>query len=751
MVIRILPLQLLDGFRFYQLLYFLKLLIFKLDFPLGVITRLLAVVASTLSATILLVLPIAFVVWLKQIAKLCLKYFGYFSFLCWLCSPIPVVAQEQVEEIMEAIVEQVSGEQDEPVDITEQLERLRAYLKNPLDLNTADESMLAGLLFLKADQIANLLAHRSLTGSFVSVLELQGIAGFDVLTIQRLLPFVHVGPPNPYTRFSLQSAWKKGEHDLIARYGRVLEEQRGYTIVDTTRSRYLGSPDKYVLRYRWNYEQQVNLAINMKKDAGEPFFAEAQRYGFDHYGFSLSIKNLGLIKQVVIGDFGLQLGQGLLLWNGLSFGKGSWIGSVAKRGAGLRAYTSMTEVDYLRGLAVQLQYKRVSITPFVSYNRLSGNRYVEDGKYVIGTISKTGLHRTPTEQSYRHAIRNWAYGMDLTYSHNRLKIGATVMHTYYNGHVIPLDVAYAAHDFAGEYLTNMSVNYQYTYKNSYIYGEAAHRFLGGWATNNGFLTGMLPALSLFANYRYYSQDYFAPYAQSLQEGSRVANEKGFYTGLIFHPSRKIEWANYLDFFSFPGARYRVDEPSAGKDLLSQFTYLWYKQAKLSLRYRYRLKQENAPAGSASVLADVLKQQIRLDGQYNLSSAWRIRSRAEWAAYVKGEQEQEYGWLFFQDVFWDNPSTPLALNMRLAYFNTDSYNSRIYAYENDVLYASSFPLYQNQGWRFYANCQWRLNRGLNLWLRYAVFNYTDLASVGSGLALSSGNKRSTVTAQLRWQW
>src|SRR5690606_2002016 len=84
--------------------------------------------------------------------------------------------------VAEQIVEQLVEELDEEVDVDEVLELLRHYHARPIDLNKTNEQELAKLLFLSPLQIASLLEHREQTGKFISVLELQGIAHFDLPT-----------------------------------------------------------------------------------------------------------------------------------------------------------------------------------------------------------------------------------------------------------------------------------------------------------------------------------------------------------------------------------------------------------------------------------------------------------------------------------------------------------------------------------------------------------------------------------------
>lgn len=682
--------------------------------------------------------------------KFCLLL-TYLVFVNW----FELVAQELEQyNPEEELLELLSEELGEHVDVSETLDKLTGFLKKPLNLNQASESDLVDLLFLNAQQISSLLEHRHQTGSFISLLELQAIPGFTPRTILLLQNFVTVKPVTILKNTSLQNMLSRDEHSVMFRYARLLEQQQGYTITDETRSRYLGDPNRYALRYRWNFENRIKIALNAEKDAGEPFFAHKQRAGFDFYSGNIEFNGLNrYIEKLVIGDYALQFGQGLVSWNGLSFGKGAWISSVAKQGMGLKGYTSLNENNFQRGVAVKLTSGKWVWTPFIAYNSLSG-RVEEDasGQLAITTISLSGLHRTPTEQSYRNEVKQLVYGSNIAFQHKRLKLGLTYMGLRLNGDKLRGSAERNAYDFEGQELHQIGINYQTNWKSYYVFGEVAHSINSGFATINGIIASPHPKLSLFATYRNYARDYHSFFAQSLGDGSSVSNEEGLYGGFAFHPNRKIEWINYADVFKSSWLRYRADLPSEGTDLLSQFTYTWHKKGKLTFRYRYRLKQENfdKELKITHTLAYLDKHQGRIDFQYKLNDTWTVRTRSEYSFFEKEITSKSQGWLIYQDLFWKGLSK-LHLNIRAAYFNTDDYDSRIYAYENDVLYASSFPMYYDKGLRSYLNLRWRIKRKVDLWARYALTYYSEREEIGSGLDKIAGRKRSDIKLQMRVEW
>ena len=162
-------------------------------------------------------------------------------------------------------------------------------------------------------------------------------------TVRNLLPFVTLSSQAP-VQFSA-----KGKHEILFRLSRILEKQQGYLVPDTGgRSRYLGSPQHLLTRYRFNSGGRLSMGLTMEKDAGEGFFSNYQKNGFDFYSGYIALSGSSKIKKLVLGDYSLQFGQGLSLWSGLSFNKGVFPTAAVKQDIGLRPYTSANETMFFR-------------------------------------------------------------------------------------------------------------------------------------------------------------------------------------------------------------------------------------------------------------------------------------------------------------------------------------------------------------------------------------------------------------------
>ncbi len=684
----------------------------------------------------------------------------YKRILClyWFLNPDCCVAQNGLKidslSIKPAILEELSDflpeEVPEDFDYAELTEQMEYYRKHPISLNKTDGTGLLKLGMLSPQQVAAILAYRESSGPFMDVLELQAVPGLDRSLIESVLPLVSVSG-NQEGRFRPAKTSGDQRHDLMYRQGRVLPLAEGYRRVGEERSRYLGSPDRMAFRYRYRMDDRLFISLNAKKDAGEPFFREAQAKGFDFYSFSLTWKSTSRLEQVTLGDYVIQHGQGLALWGGLAFGKGGLFAQSARQARGLIPYTSLNETDFFRGIALRYRVAgNLRVTPFVSYRELSATPTLsQDGRAAFSSIRKSGLHRTPNELANRHNLKQLVYGIVMNYETPAFKMDFSTHLLQFDQLASPQPNLYRMYDFRGRSLANGGVSYSWNFRQFYFFGEQAISSAGGLATTNGVIAALSRQWSFIAHYRHFEPDYHSYFSQAVAEIRDARNERGLYAGILFKPNKKWEWTAYSDQFRFPWLRYRTDAPSSGQDLFSQLSFRPDRQRLFRIRYRHRIRGENLSSTDVFATVEaVSRSQLRMEAHYQLGM-FSLRSRVEGTAYSKLTQER--GILLYQDVFGNVFKGRLNWNARLAWFQTGGFNSRIYAYESNVLYAYSFPFYHGQGWRAYLNTRLRLLKNMDLWLRYASFVYKDQKTVGSGLDESPGPIRTELLTQVRYRF
>ncbi|WP_457289266.1 helix-hairpin-helix domain-containing protein [Pedobacter sp. UYP24] len=658
------------------------------------------------------------------------------------------VAQE--DTFIRDLIENLTENLPEEVDLIELTERLNLYTTDPLDLNKATEKQLKELYFLSPLQINSLLNHIRINGKLIDLLELQGINGLDLIAIERLRKFTKVGLANPLKKVDRHSLLNTGENDFLLRYGQILHTQKGFR--DLPGSRYLGSKDKLLLRYRYNFKKTVTAGLLMEKDAGEYMVSKPNLA--DHLTANIALNDVGRVKRLVLGDYSLQFGQGLTLWSGFSFGKGPDVTGVAARDLGLRPYSSANESSFFRGIAGTFDLgHHLLLTTFISSRKRDASLKMQsDSSYTLQTLNITGLHRSKTEINNKNSVEQTAYGAVMQYSTAALNMGIIAYNSDYQHDFVTGNALYNRYSFTGKTLVNTGFHYSLTYKNIYSYGEIAQSIGSGGAMVNGLLISISPKLSAAFLYRDYQKDYHNFFSSGIGENTEIANEKGFYAGLNFSPKKQFTYSFYIDVFKFPWLKYRVDSASVGHEALFQAVYSPTKTWKMIFRVKQEVKSQNPDAGDTTPgLRKVIKQGLRLGCDWKLSSTISWQQRMELAGYKKGNAPYETGKLIYSDMNFKRMGSPISGNLRLAWYSSPSYNSRIYAYEDDVLYASTSGLYFNTGVRTYVNVRYQLNRSMNIWARYAAYIYKDQQVIGSGLDEINGNIKSDVRFQLRYQF
>ncbi|MFC6998564.1 ComEA family DNA-binding protein [Rufibacter roseus] len=664
---------------------------------------------------------------------------------------------------VELLVQELFGQQTDEVttDYEDVYETLLQYYRQPLDLNRATREELRGLWLLSEAQISALLQHISENGRLLSLYELQSIPYFDLLTIRRLIPFVTVQALGQQGVMSWRDRLKRADnHSLLLRYDRTLQERRGYTPPEgRSTTRYLGSPDKYLLRYRLSHPRDFSFGVTAEKDAGEQFGwnSEQRLYGFDFYSAHAQLYDRGQFKTIAVGDYQLQIGQGLLLSSGFSVGKGGeTITTVRRSQLGIRPHTSTLETNFFRGAAATHRWQRLETTVFYSNRRVdasvSGALPEDTTVLLLGGLQTSGLHRTPTEFANRQRAREQVIGTDVTYRNPRqtLSVGLTALHTSFDMALEKRPELYNLYSFSGRSLAGVGLHYSYLWQNINFFGETAQSGNGGVGTVNGVLASLSERVEVALLYRHYAKDFQTFYGGAFGEGSRNQNESGLYTGLKLKISSRWQLTAYYDRFRFRWLRYRVDAPSDGEDYLLRLQFMPNRNTLLYGQYQHERKARNETVSGEAfrLVNDYFSHRFLLLLDLNPESRLRFRSRVQMSRFRQTGPART-GYFMAQDVSWARNYT--RLSARYALFDTDDYDTRQYAAEQDVLYAFSIPVFFGRGTHVYLLAQQRLTRHLDFWAKISYTRYRGQDTVSSGLEEIQGPERTDVRVQVRYRF
>jgi hypothetical protein len=661
-------------------------------------------------------------------------------------------------ESIEDLTEEIFSVTDLQVDYTTLFEDLYYYHENPLNLNAATCNELKKLYILTDFQIQSLLDYIKENGALVSIYELKYVYGFSQKEIRFLIPFVSIQPVRSKETVMLKDIHRYGQHELILRAQRTLEKQKGYLpvsdsilYVNPNTNRYLGDPNKIYARYQYNLHNRIFAGLTAEKDAGEEFFKGNNRYNFDYNSAYLQVKNFSVFKKIHIGDYHLQFGQGLTLWSGLAFGKSAYVTNIKKREEGIKRYASTDENMFFRGAASTVSTGDLNVTLFYSRKKRDANIVdtIQPGLFEFSTFQNTGYHRTPGENYDEKVISETACGANVSLKKKYWSLGTTFIHYKFGGELRESERVYNQFDFRGSEITNFGIDYQANINKINLFGETT---IGNnaWGMIHGTMIYLSDLVSFSAFYRMYQKEFYTHYGNALSENSYNSNENGFYIGTETHPFKYWKISAYADIYKFPWLKYNVSAPSTGADYFIQLDYTPGNNFEAYLRIRSEKEFENITTEDTLITKpeEITKLKVRFHLSYSLNDNLQLRNRVEINSVERKTESHDKGYLLYQDIIYDIQRLPANIYFRYAFFDTDTYYSRIYTYENDLLYSYSIPPLYYRGMRIYIMLKYSFTPGIDLWLKYGRTTYSNRDFISSGLSEISGNTKSEIKFQLR---
>ena len=692
---------------------------------------------------------------MKQVRKWCFLIPIFLS-VCYFTQ-----AQTNENFDLESFVEDLFNAQEAEISYEDFYESLLLLYQNPLNLNTVSNERLKNTYILSSVQIEQLQTYIVEKGKLITLYELQVIEGFDYITIQKLLPFVVVDSKETDTddRPLIKRMLSERNNYLITRYKQVIEKRKGYTPPHSTNeSRYVGSPAQIYFRYRIAKPGDFSFGLTAEKDAGEAIVWDnkTKRYGMDYWSFHFMLERQGKFRRVIIGDFQLQFGQGLLFGAGFSVGKGAeTINTVQRVSLGIRPYSSVLESGFMRGFAATYSLNnKISLTGFYSRIKQDANLKIVEGSSVeeefFSAIQTSGFHRTPIEIINKRRVTEQLHGINIAYLPTRqLSLGSTIVFSHFDFPLIPGNKPYQFFEFRGKTNVNGSLYGNFNWQGFSFFSEAAISESAGMGAVLGLVKNLSSRLEFALVLRSYQKDFHTFRGTAFGENSRNINEKGAYWGFKYTLNRKLQLMAYYDSFSFPWLRYRVNSPSNGQDYLIRINYNPQSNVKIYAQIRKKIKELNTvdrDTGRTIILPSIKRLYI-ISIDFNATSDLNLKSKVQLSNFSINELKTK-GIAFIQDVNFR--VRDWSFSGRIAFFDTEGGENRQYAYERDVLYAFSIPAYSGRGVRNYLLVQYQLGRKIDVWTRIARTTYYDRNIIGSSLETIDGDKQTELKLQLRYK-
>lgn len=625
---------------------------------------------------------------------------------------------EAVARIISEYAESITAEGESNPAFTEEItEMYQNLLTSPLNINNASRKDLERLVILNDFQIESIIDYRKEYGALLSLNELSLIPGIDPEVSKMLSPFLYTGTNESKEVFNLRSVLKDGRSQITARGKGFIEKQQGYTPITQEEfrkypnSRYLGPPGQNYFQYRFDYSDKLKVALTIERDGGER--------GLDYQSINISLNKTGPVETLVIGDYSARFGQGLVVWNSFSLSSSTEPRSLRKSEMGLNPYNSTDENLSMRGIASTVNIKRFKITLLYS-NRQYDARIDEDGRYT--SLIKTGLHNTTTTIERRRSLRGSMLGSNISYSADKFKLGYTTLLYKYN-------LPYGGNDslrlfkdrYYNGYGANVSIDFYWVLDKIRVFGEVASDHTTSFALLTGAMYSPVNRFEASVLIRDYSKKYYAPFARAVTRSGTPNDERGVRLSVAYNAGKYWRLTSWVEIIN------------------------GYHNLTFTANY----KKEKSVTSFLKIVQTGKKYSLRYNIDYKVSDRVKFANRVDLNAF-DGEKIQT-GIHLYHEVLYESVNQKIDASLRLAAFNVPVWDTRIYAYERDMLYGYSVPVCYGKGLRWYINIHVNPLRSVDLWFRLSQTRYLDRDMTGDGPDMIKGPSKSEAKIQIRWRF
>lgn len=615
--------------------------------------------------------------------------------------PAAALCQEQNAAIMEA-AEEIFALSDE-ADLSSLLEELAGLKESPVDINSGDEKEISRLFFLTEFQVLVLADHVRKNGNVMTIYEIALLPAFDRSTVMLMAPYISLKPSDENSGRS----YGRTQITLTAstRFGAAYDENEGI---------------RSLLKLKHEHGR-FGFGLTAENDPGEKFTFE-RNPGCDFLSGYLEMNGRGIIKSIIIGDYKLRVGEGL------AFNSGQWMGSwlsapsfISGRSSA-SPYTSTEENNFLRGISLVLGNMKYGAVVFSSLNRIDARPILNEDSIATGisNLVAGGLHTTEYQISARNSLTETVAGLHLIAGSDKVRGGLTAASTFFSLPFIPDRTRPEnLHDFEGDRLLNFAADFRAGTGPLLLFAEAGLSMPGSWATIAGIRAKPSSRVTFNLMARCFSPDYHAFHYGAYKAGSGSGNETGFAASVHLEVARHLFITAGSDQYRIPAPRYRSAASSYGSRIEIKGEYL--PRDDLSLRFSYTSSSREYDISSETGMASSMTHTRHQAGfviDYEPAPGFRLTTRIS-GSFISPSQEK--GYLLCQDMTHSFRKIPVRIWFRYALCSTGGWDSRLYAWENDLLSSFSVPALYSEMTRSFIMVSWKPAGNFEARLKYS---YTD---------------------------
>ena len=617
---------------------------------------------------------------------------------------------------------------------SELAEYLYSILEHPLDLNKVKVSDLQTIPWITQTLAERMIAYRTKHDKYISTDQLLLIKGMDQDTFNIIKHFFCVAK-----KMEMPIQFQHRQRIMT-----TLEKSSGYI-----QKVYQGSRLKNYNRTLMGFKDYLSTGVLFEKDAGEQKFNDFAA-GF----FKLGINKIN--TQIILGNYKLEIGQGLNFWGSYGMGKNSnAIAPAKKRETGIKEYTSVNENASLSGMAISTQIKGLKFINCFSNSLIDANCIDQNH---ISSLYLTGYHRTEAEKNKKDIVREKVFGSHLQITLNKLALFGFTLKKVLMHPAVPATTTNNKNHVLTD-LNTASANVDVHFGCINLFGEVAGNRPEVQALYSGMIVEMA-SLNYTFSLRYYKPDFFSPHSFAFGEGNGSGqNEIGIYNGLSGRISSLTRFSVYFDQFKQPWPSISNHLPVQGWDSIGIIEHKFVHDFKILAQFHIKNKEKSIKSFDIfgrEQYNHITHQRItaRLQLNNTIIDNIDLKTRFEkvwinWHRLGKTTPpSSNHGTLLFQDIGYRG-SKYFSVNSRFTFFDTDSYESRVYQYESGVPGLGLSEVMYGRGTRFYLVIRYKPFLWLSTCAKYSCTTFDDRDSYGSGWDFVESSNNQQLGLQLDW--
>jgi hypothetical protein len=255
-----------------------------------------------------------------------------------------------------------------------------------------------------------------------------------------------------------------------------------------------------------------------------------------------------------------------------------------------------------------------------------------------------------------------------------------------------------------------------------LYGELSVNELFKRAVIQGLTLRPSDRLSINLFYRNYEEGYISLHGNGPGITSSSASGKTLLGNFTFEAAKFLFISGGCGIREYPWLRYRVSSPSYDIKKEIRIRYSLSDKFHLESSYNFHLStRDDESYNSVPGLKELTLRSFSSVFRYSLADDLTFGTRF-YFKYTGETPGKSYAMV--QDINYAIRKIPVTLWLRFGLFNTGDWDTRIYIYENDLLYSYSIPALYGSGSRNYMMISWKIQEKAEIRFKYGISSNSD---------------------------